>query len=81
MNNFFKEFKKTILTALTVLFVSIANAQTDKPEMADAMRANGKIYVVMVVCLIILIGLFLYVMRIDRKVSRLEKETRAEIKA
>ena len=81
MNNFFKAFKKTILTALAVLFISIANAQTDKPEMADAMRANGKIYVVMVVCLIILIGLFLYVVRIDRKVSRLEKETSAEIKA
>ena len=53
MNNFFKGFKKTILTALAVLFISLANAQTDKPEMADAMRANGKIYVVMVVCLII----------------------------
>ena len=81
MNNFFKGFKKTILTALAVLFISLAYAQTDKPEMADAMRANGKIYVVMVVCLIILIGLFLYVVRIDRKVSRLEKETNAEIKA
>ena len=81
MNNFFKGFKKTILTALAVLFISLAHAQTDKPEMADAMRANGKIYVVMVVCLIILIGLFLYVLRIDRKVSRLEKETSAEIKA
>ena len=81
MNNFFKTFKKTTLTALAVLFLSIANAQTDKPEMADAMRANGKIYVVMVVCLIILIGLFLYVARIDKKVSRLEKETRSELNA
>ena len=81
MNNFFKAFKKTTLTALAVLFLSIANAQTDKPEMADAMRANGKIYVVMVVCLIILIGLFLYVTRIDKKLSRLENEIHSEIKA
>ncbi len=81
MNNFFKAFKKTTLTALAVLFLSIANAQTDKPEMADAMRANGKIYVVMVVCLIILIGLFLYVTRIDKKLSRLEKEIHSELKA
>ena len=81
MNNFFKGFKKTILTTLAVLFIAIANAQTDKPEMADAMRANGKIYVVMVVCLMILIGLFLYVIRIDRKLSRLEKDTRSELKA
>ncbi|MBS1496762.1 MAG: CcmD family protein [Bacteroidetes bacterium] len=42
-------------------------------EMADTMRSNGKIYVVVSVCLLILIGLFLYVMNIDRKVKKLEK--------
>ena len=42
-------------------------------EMADMMRSNGKIYVVVAVCLLILIGLFLYVMMLDRKISRLEK--------
>lgn len=45
----------------------------DKVEMADTMRSNGKIYVVVAVCLVILIGLFIYVSRIDRKVSRFEK--------
>lgn len=45
----------------------------DKVEMADTMRSNGKIYVVVAVCLIILTGLFLYVMMIDRKMTRLEK--------
>ncbi len=80
MNNFFKGFKKTILTALAFLIVTLVNAQSDKPEMADAMRANGKIYVVVVVCLIILIGLFLYVVRVDRKITRLEKETRIDRK-
>ena len=45
----------------------------DKPEMADTMRSNGKIYVVVAVCLTILIGLFIYVYIVDRKVSRLEK--------
>lgn len=48
----------------------------DKPvEMADAMRSNGKIYIVVAVCLTILIGLFLYVWNIDRKVSKLEKHS------
>ena len=45
----------------------------EKPEMADVMRSNGKIYVVVAVCLIILIGLFLYVWGIDRKIRKLEK--------
>lgn len=42
-------------------------------EMADSMRSNGKIYVVVAVCLTILIGLFIYVLMVDKKISRLEK--------
>lgn len=62
---------------LSVLFVglnAISFAQDAKPEMADMMRSNGKIYVVVAVCLTILIGLFVYVFLLDRKISRLEKE-------
>lgn len=43
-------------------------------EMADQLRANGKIFVVVAVLNIILSGLILYVARLDRKISRLEKE-------
>ena len=48
-------------------------AQEKEAEMADMMRSNGKIYVVVAVCLIILAGVFLYVLRIDRKIRELEK--------
>lgn len=48
-------------------------AQSENVEMADTMRANGKIYVVVTVCLIILIGIFIYLMALDRKISRIEK--------
>jgi hypothetical protein len=51
---------------------SILFAQTTGSE-ADVMRGNGKIYVVVAVCLTILIGLFIYVFLLDRKISRLEK--------
>lgn len=44
-----------------------------KVEMADGMRANGKIYVVVAVCLTVLTGLFLYLVFLDRKISRFEK--------
>ncbi len=40
----------------------------------DIMRSNGKIYVVLAVCLTILIGLIAYVITIDRKISKLERE-------
>lgn len=42
-------------------------------DMAGTMRSNGKIYVVVTVLVMILCGLFLYLTRLDRKISRLEK--------
>ena len=67
-----KLFSRLLLSLFAVLTSTVLFAQ-DKPEMADVMRSNGKIYVVVAVCLIILIGLFIYVAMIDRKVKRLEK--------
>jgi CcmD family protein len=45
----------------------------EKPHMAELMRSNGKIYVVVAVLLIILAGIFFYLVNLDRKISRLEK--------
>lgn len=47
--------------------------ETQPAEMADVMRSNGKIYVVIAVILTILAGLLFYVARLDRKISKLEK--------
>ncbi|WP_037351503.1 CcmD family protein [Sediminibacterium salmoneum] len=38
------------------------------------MRSNGKIFVVMAVVLTILAGLFAYLISLDKKIARLEKE-------
>jgi len=54
-----------------LLFTLIANAQN--VNMADVMKENGKIYVVIAVMLTILAGLVLYLVRLDRKISKLEK--------
>ncbi len=60
---------------LTIFFIiitaTICNAQTD---MADTMRANGKIYVVVTVLATIFAGIFAYLVYMDRKITRLEKE-------
>jgi tetrahydromethanopterin S-methyltransferase subunit D len=50
-----------------------ANAQTVNPEPQDLMHSNGKIYVVVAVVLTILVGLFLYVFNLDRKITKMEK--------
>lgn len=56
-----------------LLFSTISFAQDANVQTADLMRSNGKIYVVVAVCLTILIGLFIYVFLIDRKIGKLEK--------
>lgn len=60
----------TFLTLWLSTFLS-AFAQT---EMADTLRSNGKIYVVVSVIVTIFIGLITYLVITDRKVSALEKE-------
>lgn len=63
------------LTVVSLLLTFPVFAQNNQPaEMADTMRSNGKIYVVIAVILTILTGLIAYVVRIDRKISRLEKD-------
>ena len=78
--------KKILLSLLIALFIAInlpaqdkiAIDETDydnqKVEMADKFRADGKIYVVVAVILVILGGMFFYLYRIETKVKKLEKE-------
>ena len=64
---------KKMLLLLILLTTTLISFSQEKVEMADTMRSNGRIYVVVAVVLTILIGLVLYVVRIDRKISKLEK--------
>lgn len=68
------QFKKIIGSLLLVLLSFSSNAQEKEVQMGDMMRDNGRIYVVVAVVLTILIGLILYVIRLDKKITRLEKE-------
>lgn len=62
---------KTILL-LIALSPSFGFAQ-DSIEMADLMRSNGKIYVVVGVLLVIFIGIASYILMLDKRISKLEK--------
>jgi len=63
-----------MMLVLSTCLTLTSFAQDKGPEMADTMRSNGKIYVVVAVCLTLLIGLFLYMIRVERMVRKLEKE-------
>lgn len=67
-----EKIKKIFFTLIAFLIANEGFAQ--EVEMADTMRSNGKIYVVVGIIVIILTGLILYLFLMDRKLSKLEKE-------
>lgn len=67
------KFISRLLLVVAALLVTVVSQAQDNNGSTDVMRSNGKIYVVVAVCLTILLGLFLYVFSIDRKISKLEK--------
>lgn len=61
------------ISNLLLAFLCSLSLFSQNVEMADSMRENGKIYVVVGVLLIILIGLIIYLISIDKSVRKLEK--------
>jgi hypothetical protein len=61
-----------ILFFFTLALFAQANSDSAM-SLNSRMRSHNKIYVVMAVCLTILTGLILYLVRIDRKVNKAEK--------
>lgn len=64
---------KRFLLLITLFITSGLMAQNDV-EMADSFRADGKIYVVVAILSIVFTGIVLFLIRLDRKISRIEKE-------
>lgn len=67
-----KMFKLSLTTILALLHFSVLAQQ--EVEMADTLRAEGKIYVVVAIMLVIFVGLIGYLFLMDRKITRLEKK-------
>jgi uncharacterized membrane protein len=68
-----KKSRPLFMLLLSMIFTTIIHAQ-DKNDFNGFMRSNGRSYVVVAVMLTILAGLILYVVRLDRKITRMEKE-------
>lgn len=54
--------------------ITTEDYQNSSVEMADLMRSEGKIYVLVGVIGIVLAGILVYVVHTDRKITRLEKQ-------
>ncbi len=62
------------ISSLFLALVFTIPTYSQEVEMADSMRSDGKIYVVVAILLTILAGLIAYLITIDRKATRLEKK-------
>ena len=67
-----KQFLSSLIAIILFIPAFAQNSGSDV-AMADTMRSNGRIYVVVAVMVTILVGLILYLVRLDRKISKLEK--------
>ena len=63
--------KKKLILLFSIFLPILTYSQ--EVGMADALRENGKIYIVVIVVSIIVLGLFGFLLFLDKKVSRLEK--------
>lgn len=79
---------KKLLTIVLSLFSLVALAQekiaveasdysNSSVDMADVMRSNGKIYIVVGIIVIIFLGIAAYLIYTDRKLSKIEKSISA----
>ena len=68
-----KKFKILALVAMLLLPLQIfCQSGGGEVEMADSLRSNGKIYVVVVGLVVILTGITVLLIVIERKLQRLE---------
>ena len=74
---FQRTMKIKALLLLLILMV-VQTAQAEGETAPDFIRSIGKIYVVAGVCLIILLTLFVYMIQLDRKISKIEKRQKNE---
>jgi CcmD family protein len=68
---------KYLFTLLLVTVIPSLLAAQEPVEMADTMRSEGKIYVVVAISLVIFFGLIAYLVMLDRKVSKIEKRLKS----
>lgn len=64
---------KKIALVLTLCFSQVFLFAQTPVESEDFMNSNGKIYVVMAVVIVIVAGILIYLINLDRKISKLER--------
>ena len=67
-----KIIKLTVIVLL-VLSTNLYSQSSETIEMADVLRQSGKIYTVVFGLVVILTGMIIFLIRVDRKIVKIEK--------
>ena len=71
-----KHFRMLILFALFFFSLESFSQVTEKVEMADILRQDGKIYTVVFGLVVILTAMIILLLRVDRRIFRLERQVK-----
>lgn len=66
--------KLALIIVLLISFIPVFAQPGGDVEMADTLRSNGRIYVVVATIAIVFIGLAIYLFTIDRRLKKLEND-------
>ena len=64
---------KKIISLIITLLTSFNLFAQEEVQMADQMRADGKIWVVVGVIAVVFVGIIAYLVLLDRKIRKIEK--------
>ena len=70
--------KRLLSTLLALVLFQALYGQSMRTEGEDFFQSIGKMYVVVAIIVLIFVGLGLYLWRLDRKISQLEKNSHNE---
>ena len=70
----FRYFFSLLLVLLTQVSSFAQTTAADNPEMATSLRESGKIYVVVLVLATIFAGIIAFLIYLERRLSRIERE-------
>jgi heme/copper-type cytochrome/quinol oxidase subunit 2 len=65
--------KLTFLALLLISSLQLFAQPAQQVEMADQLRASGKIYVVIATIVVVFVGLAIYLFAIDSRLKKIEK--------
>lgn len=71
-----KKFRTLILFALVFSALESFSQASEKVEMADVLRQDGKIYTVVVGLVVILTAMIILLIRVDRRIFRIEQHVK-----